>query len=424
MINILEICSNFGIWWTERNLQNIIKFINKDFFDVYSCALFNGWWREDFIKERSRDCLIAHWNFNKIKSFIINNHIEIVHWHFIPGKENSKYKEIIDFLKRLKQHSIKIIETSPFSGYNKEIEKYVDLKLFVSKTSRLKFMYENKQPKITRYWYVYNGIDIDWLKELKITIEECNNYRETIWIAKEDFVIWKISRADIIKRDDTIIDIIPSLITDIPNLKIVVRSIPEQKLKQIKRLWLEEYIISLPETNEEVEIMKTIQIMDIMLHTSRIGESFWISLVEGMFFEKPIITNSTDRMNNKRIYYRDNSQAEILWEINKHMILNDKEEIKNKIISLKENKEKFWEISLKNKEQSLLFDMKKIIKKWELIFMDYENKFFNIEQLNYVNELNKYRWAETNIKINMIRKLKENWAFLLDMICEKNLTKN
>jgi glycosyltransferase involved in cell wall biosynthesis len=65
--------------------------------------------------------------------------------------------------------------------------------------------------------------------------------------------------------------------------------------------------IYLPETVDEEEIASTYQLMDIMLHTSRIGESFGMTLVEGMLFGLPILTNSTD-FRECTLFDRDNSQ--------------------------------------------------------------------------------------------------------------------
>jgi len=45
---------------------------------------------------------------------------------------------------------------------------------------------------------------------------------------------------------------------------------PKSKLKKIKRKKIEKHFLILPESSDEREIAETYQLMDIMLHTSRI----------------------------------------------------------------------------------------------------------------------------------------------------------
>jgi hypothetical protein len=82
------------------------------------------------------------------------------------------------------------------------------------------------------------------------------------------------------KWDDTIIHVVPKLLKYIPNLKIVIRAIPEIKKNKIKRMGIEKYFIYLPESALEKDITETYQLMDIMLHTSRIGECNSVAINE------------------------------------------------------------------------------------------------------------------------------------------------
>jgi glycosyltransferase involved in cell wall biosynthesis len=95
------------------------------------------------------------------------------------------------------------------------------------------------------------------------------------------------------------------------DIKVLIRAAPEIKIQYIQQLWLSEYFVFLPETIDDAELAYTYQMMDIMLHTSRIGESFGVSLVEGMYFWLTIVTNSTD-FRDYTIFDRDNSQIEIV----------------------------------------------------------------------------------------------------------------
>ncbi len=341
MQKILFILPSFWLGWTEKTAQIYLKYLKNEF-DVYACALNKTWPREWFFKENAKDVFVCHSDFSLLQNFIKKEKIDILYLHGISWKNNSL--ELISFLRWAKWKNINIIETSPFSLFTPDTEKYVDQKLFVSKTSLLKFLWKFKQPDITKYNYLYNPIDCKYLENFRLKTSEKDELRKQ-YNLDDKFVIGKVGRADIWKRDDTIIDIVPNLIKKIPNLMIIVRSMPKSKLKKIKRKKIEKHFLILPESSDEREIAETYQLMDIMLHTSRIWESFWITLVEWMFFGLPIISNSTDWMQ-RTIYDRDNSQSEIIWQNN--YITNSKKKMIEKIVELKEDKKMYNQISNDN----------------------------------------------------------------------------
>lgn len=400
MNNILFLLPKFWIWWTEKTAYIFMKSL-KNQYNVYSASIFSWWERYHDFKNDSLDILIAYENFEKLKNFVIKYKINIVYMHWISWHKNST--EFISFLIRLRDSNIKIIETSPFSLYTPNTEKYLDYKLFVSKWSLLKFLWKFKKPKITNYDFLYNPLDINELKKHIIDNIKKQKIRLSLWIKDWDFVVWKIWRNDLWKWDDTIIDVVPSLIKKIPNLKIVIRAIPTYKINKLKRMWIFKYFIFLPESADEQEIANTYQIMDVMLHTSRIWESFWIALAEWMFYWLPVLSIDTDWMQ-WTAYDRDNSQWEILWQHNSKFISNDRKYLAHKIIKLYDNKDYRKDIWKKNKEYALNnFDVESLNSKLINIF---ENK--NENAFDYNKELNLYKK----------RVIKESFFYRLLLSCK------
>lgn len=396
MKNLLFLLPKFWIWWTEKTAYIYMKSLKNDF-NVYAVAINQWWERYDDFKNCSNNTLIAEWNFWKIKDFVIKYKIDIIYMHSVSGHKNSD--ELINFLQWAKDKKIKIIETSPFSLFTPDTEKFIDYKLFVSKWSLLKFLRKFKNPKITKYNFLYNPIDSKNLQKYILNEEQKVKEKKKLWINKNDFVIWKVWRADLWKRDDTIIDIVPLLLKDIPNLKIVIRALPKYKLKKIKKLWIEKYFVLLPESVNEKEIANTYQIMDIMLHTSRIWESFWIALVEWMFYWLPVLSIDTDWMQ-WTAFDRDNSQWEILWEHNSEFVSNDLHYLANKILELYNNENLRIEAWNKNKEYSKIYSVENLQNKLIKII----NKVDETIHFDYNNELSSYK--KRIIKSNYLKRLK------------------
>lgn len=367
--NILEICNWLWIGWTEKTMQIFCKYLDKDKYNIFACGIFRWGNREKIIRWYVKDLLISNWNIEDIKNFILKNNINIVHWHSITLTKWLEFDKSLELLKFLKNKKIKIIETAPFSLYNKEIDNLLDYKLFVSKTSLLKFFWKfwKYNIKKEKYSFLYNPIDTEILENYKLNSLEKNKLREQYWIWKNDFVIWKIWRANLWKWDDTIINIIPELVKNIKNIKVVIRAIPDIKKKKIDKLWLSKYFIFLSESVLEKEVAYTYQSMNCMIHTSRIWESFWMTLVEGMFFWLPVITKSTDFIK-KTIFDRDNSQVEIINDKKNWFIENDNKKIIEKIVELYKKKDLYNNISEYNKKYSIdKFNWIKLTKQLELV---------------------------------------------------------
>ncbi len=404
MKNILFLLSAFWLWWTEKTAYIFMKAL-KWYFNVFSASIFKWGERYSDFCYVSKDYLVAEWNYWKIKDFVTKHRIDVVYMHWISWYKNSC--ELIELLSWLKNNHIKIVETSPFSLHTPDTEQFLDYKLFVSKTSLLKFLCKYNNPNITKYDYLYNPIDIEIMEKYRLNDVEKFKNREKYWINKNDFVLWKVWRADIVKWDDMIIDIVPLLASKIKNLKIVIRSLPDCKWKKIKKMWIEKYFTILPETVDEKSIAETYQLFDIMVHTSRIWESFWIALVEGMFYWLPILTTSTDR-NQWLFFDKDNSQYEILGECNKDFINNDKKYIAWKILELYSNPSLRQEIWNKNKVYSLKYSSENLIKKL-ISILDWSYKINGIQNLK--KEFNLYKEHCICEKLNYRLKYWIKWLY-------------
>ena len=203
--NILEICNQLWIGGTEKTLQIFCKYLNHNKYNIFVCGLFKWWVREKLIKPFVSDILIANWNIEEIKKFIIKYNINIVHWHSItqsPWIEFDKSKELLSFLKN---NGINIIETSPFPLYNYDMDSLLDYRFFVSKNTLLKFIEENNIKDISKYDYLYNPLDTNFLKDNILGLIEKKNLRNNLWVNDTDILVWILWRDDLWRWDNNFI---------------------------------------------------------------------------------------------------------------------------------------------------------------------------------------------------------------------------
>ena len=343
-------------------MENFSLGFKKKGYQVFACWIFSGWVRQKSFETLCDEVIILEGNIEKMKAFLDNHIIDLVHWHGFDSIFSKRYHTSLQILQMIKAKGIKVVETAPFSLYDRNLEIFLDQRFFVSESSLVKFFwkYGNTIKKKKLYDFVYNPLDNTKLWSYILSQEEKRELRKSYGINSDDFVIGKIWRANLWKWDDTIIDIIPSLLTYIPNVKIVIRAIPEEKKTKIIESNLEKYFIFLPETVDEKELAQTYQVFDIMLHTSRIGESFGVSLVEALFFWIPVLTKDTDFMKFT-FFDRDNSQWEIIKNGFNGFICRTNQEVIEKIQVLFSNKLLYQKIASQNIETSSQFFIDTII---------------------------------------------------------------
>jgi DNA transposition AAA+ family ATPase len=88
-------------------------------------------------------------------------------------------------------NNVFVIETSPFSLYQKDIDDLVDMKLCVSYTSLEKLFYKypelRKSPQ--KYGYLYNPLDIDHLRPYILTEADRISKRKLLGIQDSTIVL-------------------------------------------------------------------------------------------------------------------------------------------------------------------------------------------------------------------------------------------
>lgn len=393
-LRVLEICNHLGIGWTEKVMQIFCKYLTINNVYTVACGFLWTWVRESLIRQYVNDLCIAHASADIVIEFIKKHDVNIIHRHAIPQQGDAK-REAIRILEYCKQYNIGVFETSPFSMYHQQIDWYLTKKIFVSQINKIKYLwkYQKYDLDVHKYSSMYNPLDIAEMNQYAIWDIDKQNLRKSFGISIDAFVIWKIWRANLWKRDDMIIDIVPLICDKISDLKVVVRALPEAKIKKIKRLGLEKYFISLPESINEKDIMLTYQLMDIMLHTSRIGECNSVAINEGMYLWLPICTKSTDFMQ-RTIYERDNWQIEVIDNGINGYVENNIHKMAQYILEMYKNTPLRMTISDNNKNKALqYFDANAQTKK--LICMFQWNDECHDQEIWSLEKYNERKYKET-----------------------------
>jgi glycosyltransferase involved in cell wall biosynthesis len=191
---------------------------------------------------------------------------------------------------------VNVIQTNIFGGFDEITHERINLKLFVSAATLLKYrLHGGKLNKS-------NGVLYNPVQEDHTLIEKINES------GSEDLIIGRIARPDILKWDS--------------NFEIFLQLLAECGLKFKLRIVGAPLEIKnrLNQTGARIEYIEKIESaeklnnfygsLDILVHMSAIGESFGCIFVESMNFGVPIVTNSTPI--TKFRFWRDNAQVEVI----------------------------------------------------------------------------------------------------------------
>lgn len=306
MSNILHLVDRFSLGGTEKTMQILVKELNaQGEFTVHAGAWSEGGAREEALRAITPHIEIFHRDASRLVEYIHTHNIELVHVH----RSNNGILEAIRAIKE--QSHVKIVETNVFGKLTGDAaEQLVDFRLLVSyfcaqrlqKALNVSFEEFSRTHRVT-----YNPID---LSEFGTSSpEEIEIFRNTHGIAKNATVLGRVGRADDTKFGRMCIEMMPSVLKKYPNTHLLLLSASDRIAALIKRKGLEQSITILPETSSDEELNRFYHSIDVLTHSSLIGESFGCTLAEAMLSQLPIVVNSTPYFDNAQIELVDNGST-------------------------------------------------------------------------------------------------------------------
>lgn len=209
-----------------------------------------------------------------------------------------------------------------------EVESIADRYFFISDMTRLRFFslfpVPRKYNTLKKYQRMYYP-----LAQSDIKSSESSEFREKFNIEPDAPVIGRIGRKDAgSKWSQITVDAFDRVVSKIPEVTILLVN-PLDKIKdKIKNRGLDKncrYIDSI----HPREVYKFYDSIDVMGHSSQIGESFGYVVAEAFARSTPVVVNSTPM--------RDNAQVELVSHGETGYIANSSRSFGDAIVKLLEN---------------------------------------------------------------------------------------
>lgn len=285
----------------QRNMVTFAKYLHKDMFSVTVCAYHGGGPLESVITSLGIPCVVADGDVEKIVSIIKEKNIDIIHIHRSGGYVAIETK-ILQRAKEINPNII-IIEKNVFGKFDPTVDSIIDCSLFQS----MMHIHERYIPKSHKEFnfekqkVLYNMVDREEFESYRVSKEEIQNYREKIGVKSGEYVIGKIARPALEKWSDLLIDMVPYLARELQDFKVVIIGCPPSRIQRINKSRYKKFFILLPETSDQKEIHLFYQSIDVLAHSSKIGECNGNTINEAMFWKKPVLVNSTPRKDNGQL---------------------------------------------------------------------------------------------------------------------------
>lgn len=359
-MNVMQICNQLDVGGTEKALETFTRFLNKDIFDVCVCGIQGGV-REKMLREDGYEVYIVGDNYENLVQLMRDKRIDIVHIH------RSGQNEPLPIKAAKEANVTVIIETNVFGKYdNSELGKLIDFHLLISKTASLRYV-QNADISINRFSnkcrVLYNPVNLEKFDIYRASEERIWRFKSEMGIDKNTPLICRVGRPDINKWDSFLVDMMEYLVRKVPDVRfLIVGGLPRPIKDKVAKRGLKENFIETGFVSEE-ELILIYCSVDLLAHSSRIGESFGYTIAEAMAAGKPVVVNSTP--------WADNAQVELVDNGKTGFIMNTPKTYADAVAWLIENKKEARRMGLAGRKKvEREYDARKITKMLEKLYIE------------------------------------------------------
>lgn len=229
---------------------------------------------------------------------------QIIHAH-APGHVHGG--DALGAALALLPRKIPVVQTNIFGRLeNPREDAWTDFRLFISWTSCVQAARRS-----------FRKLDEDFFRRASVAvypldpIEPCPPaeslaFRRQLGVRDDEVLFGRFSRPEPNKWTNLALDSFKGVLRKNNNIKLLLREPPPAVADQLRASPEADRFIILPATADAEELRRTMSALDVVLHTSSIGESFGYGIAEPMNLGKPVITHS--------VPWGDQAQIELVRE--------------------------------------------------------------------------------------------------------------
>jgi glycosyltransferase involved in cell wall biosynthesis len=181
---------------------------------------------------------------------------------------------------------------------------WITTQLFISWTSCVQAARRSYQ-RLDDHFFPHASVAVYPLDPMEpASTAEITEFRRQIGVAEDEILFGRLSRPEPNKWTDLAVEAFRRALRRAPNIKLLLREPPPQVTAQLRAAPDADRFVILSATAEAEELRRTLSALDVVLHTSSMGESFGYGIAEPMNLGKPVITHT--------LPWRDQTQLELV----------------------------------------------------------------------------------------------------------------
>jgi glycosyltransferase involved in cell wall biosynthesis len=237
-----------------------------------------------------------------IAGILNENRPDVIHAH-VPGYPHSG--DVLGQALKLLPKRIPVVQTNVFGRLNNPAEDaWTDFRLFISWMSCVQ--------AARRAW---RPLDPDFFRRASLAVYPLDPlepatpaaimaFRHQHGVANDEVLFGRLSRPEPNKWTDLALDAFRIALKENPKIKLLLREPPPLVAQKLRASPEADRYVILFATADSAELQLTISALDVVLHTSLMGESFGYGIAEPMNLGKPVITHS--------VPWEDQAQIELV----------------------------------------------------------------------------------------------------------------
>jgi glycosyltransferase involved in cell wall biosynthesis len=287
-MRILVFIETLGMGGTEKAACRWAVGLQRRNHSVLVVSLADGPRRQE-LTAAGIECRVAAGGKSQIKDLLQAFRPDVIHAH-MPGFP-SPIDIVFEALTELKLKP-PVLQTNIFGQLaNPRENPFVKFRLFVSWSSCVQAAQRAFVP-LDRNFFRQASVAVNPLDaDDGPAAAETQKFRESLGVKPDEVLLGQLCRPDPIRWDDFPLQAFRQAQRRLGNLKLLIREPPPEIAQRIQESPDAGRFILLPFTSDPVELRQTTASLDMVLHYSKLGESFGYGIAEPMNLGRPAIVN-------------------------------------------------------------------------------------------------------------------------------------
>ena len=321
-MKIIEFGGFLGLGGTEKAMCRWSSGLKKLGHDVVVLAMKSGP-RAKELHEQNIQVITCEWSLDKICEAVQQIRPDVIHIHSSGGPTE------IDLLGEaaLKLGRIPVVQSNIFGRLeNSREDSWTTFRLFISWTSCVQAARRSFR-KLDENFFRRASVAVYPLDPVEpCLLAETASFRRQLGVMDDEVLFGRFSRPEPNKWTSLALDAFRAARRQNKKIKLLLREPPPVVAEQLRLSPEAGHFIILPVTADAEELRRTMSALDVVLHTSSIGESFGYGIAEPMNLRKPVVTHS--------VPWGDQAQIELAREGECGYVASTVKRMADKILSL------------------------------------------------------------------------------------------